>query len=104
MPKTIPQTLAETIPALDAMLHPDARKQIQEAETAEEVHSLAIAAHHGLGRHLRNTWGLWGDNDSLKAELRAAGVTHPDDMSHHILLHYSRAKIATRHQRIAEDE
>lgn len=100
----IPKTLDETVTALDEMLSDEAKQQVADCETAEEVEKLIISAHHGLGRHLRNTWGLWSDNDELKGELRAVGISHPDDMSHFILKHYARSKVATRHQRIAQDD
>lgn len=101
---TIPKTLAETVPALDEMLSDEAKQQIADCESAEEVEDLIVSAHHGLGQTLRNKWGLWSGNDELKGELRAAGITHPDDMSHYILKHYCRSKVATRHQRIAQDD
>lgn len=100
----IPKTLDETVVALDEMLSDEAKRQVAECQTAEEVEKLIISAHHGLGRTLRNKWGLWGDNSPLKAELKAAGVHHPDDMSHAILKHYCQAKVASRYERLVADD
>ncbi len=45
--------------------------------------------HHGLGRYLRNNWGLWG-RSKLAENLSQMGVFHPDDMSGIILDSYQR--------------
>ena len=51
------------------------------------------AQHFGIGISIRNTYGLWGSEQSpLKQELQIAGVTHPDDMSSIIMETYIRAK------------
>ena len=99
----IPKTLDETIPALDALLSEDDRKLVQEAETAEEVRKLIGAAHHGLGQHLRNEWGLWQDSELAQDLKNNHGIDHPDDMSGFILDHYSRARIKTRYERMLDD-
>ena len=39
------------------------------------------------GRYLRNTFGLWGNNE-LTSYLRKLGFTHADDMSQVILYSY----------------
>jgi hypothetical protein len=46
-------------------------------------------AHHGLGQWIRNNWGLWQGGD-LKDHMMGLGFTHPDDMSHTILLAFHR--------------
>lgn len=43
------------------------------------------AWHHTVGRSLRNSKSLWGDND-LTAEFKSIGIWHADDMSA-VLLH-----------------
>lgn len=49
--------------------------------------------HFGAGISIRNTYGLWGSEQTpLKQELQKAGVTHPDDMSSIIMETYIRAK------------
>ena len=98
-----PKNLAETVPALDALLSEEDRKLVQEAKTAEEVYKLIVGAHHGLGQQLRNEWGLWKDSELAQDLKNNHGVSHPDDMSHFILDHYSRARIKTRYERMLDD-
>ena len=45
--------------------------------------------HHGVGRWIRNNWGLWGSGQ-LKTELIDSGFVHPDDMSSVLLKAYHR--------------
>jgi len=41
-----------------------------------------INYHHGLGTVIRNSMGLWGDNDTLKEDcLRILQKTHPERIS-----------------------
>jgi len=98
----IPKTLEEAFEALDAMLSESDRRFIQEAEDVQQV---IARIHHGLGRHLRNKWGLWGEGSPLKKCLREEhGILHPDDMSGFILREYSRARFETRHQKLMKDD
>jgi len=43
--------------------------------------------HFGIGRNIRNNWMLWR-NSRLASFLIKKGVTHPDDMSTIILMHF----------------
>lgn len=98
----IPRTLAETVPALNALLSKEDRRLLQKAKNAEEVFSLIALGHHHIGRYLRNEWGLW-QNSPLAQDLKDNhGITHPDDMSHAILMNYSKAIIRTRYERILD--
>jgi hypothetical protein len=99
-----PTTLAETVPALDALLSEEDRKVLQEAETAEQVRTVIVTAHHSFGRFLRNKWSLGGDSPLAQDLKKNHGVHHPDNMSAFILDHYSHAKIRTRAQRLDDDD
>ena len=46
-------------------------------------------AHHGLGRFLRNEWGLWGGSD-IQKWFKERGIHHADDMSSIILTSFHR--------------
>lgn len=46
--------------------------------------------HHGLGRWIRNYWGLWTGQGPLFGYMRELGLTHPDDMSALILTTFWR--------------
>lgn len=100
----IPLTLDETVPAIDAMLSAEDQAFLQKSTDPEKA---IIGLHHSFGQHLRNKWGLWRGSP-LALHLKVThGIEHPDDMSHAILKHYSRAKYPTRYDRIAatdEDE
>lgn len=47
------------------------------------------ATHHGIGMHLRNTWGLWSGSE-LKDWFLERGVWHADDMSGIIIKSFHR--------------
>ena len=47
--------------------------------------------HHGLGRYLRNTLGLWNEKSDIKKYFNdELGILHPDDMSGIILVSFHR--------------
>ena len=97
----IPKTLDEAFTVLDAMLSNEDRRYLQEAKDPDDA---AVSLHHSLGRHIRNTWGLWGDGSELKRCLRQDyGILHPDDMSGFILRQYCRARYPTRLDRLKAD-
>jgi len=50
-------------------------------------------AHHGLGRFLRNEWGLWGGSD-IQKWFKERGIHHADDMSGIILTSFHRKLLA----------
>jgi len=41
----------------------------------------SISLHSGLGRWLRNRWGLWDATLPLSKYFKEQGLLHPDDMS-----------------------
>lgn len=47
-----------------------------------------IAFHFGLGRWMRNNWGLWTKEGKLYEWFASLGVEHADDMSGIILRSY----------------
>jgi len=91
-PIKVPNTLEECFEVLKQKLHPDDFKQFKEADEKE---ALAMA-HHGLGRTIRNDWGLWtsvqdtGEVNELASYFLKLGLTHPDDMSGMILTSFHR--------------
>lgn len=46
--------------------------------------------HDGLGRWMRNTWGLWSKETELYEVLKNMGLWHADDMYSIILTSYHR--------------
>lgn len=49
-------------------------------------------SHHGLGRWLRNNWGLWKEDSPMAFYFMTLGIKHADDMSGIILTSYWRHK------------
>ena len=96
----IPETLDAAVEALDAMLVDEDKEYVLKAEDPERA---VLALHHSLGRHLRNTWGLWQDS-ALTKFMRAKGIEHADDMSHEILMAWVKSKMPTIWQRIMADK
>lgn len=81
-----PSNLDEALRALGKMLSKEDKIIIQ-LRTELEV---CVHLHHSLGRHLRNTWGLWNPKCVLHKWFEAQGVWHPDDMSSIIIRSYYR--------------
>jgi hypothetical protein len=80
-----PATLDECFPALDEMLCQEDKDYLLNTPDTKQV---LARLHHSLGRHLRNKWGLWGSSPLAQNLREQHGVSHPDDMSHHILNSY----------------
>ena len=95
-----PQNLDEAFEALDKMLHPQDREDLQ---TTDDPKTMMARIHHSLGRHIRNAWGLWTDSPLAQHLKSEHGVEHPDDMSGHILTQYMRVRYPTAWDRINED-
>jgi hypothetical protein len=75
-----PKTLKEAIKLLPTLL-PKSDLTIFENMQEEELYKF----HHGLGRWLRNQWGLWSGSD-LQKEFIRLGINHADDMSSIIII------------------
>lgn len=84
----IPSNLKECFEVLDIWFSADDQKIILEAETEDIMYDL----HHGLGRKIRNDWGLWKEDSNLFRYFKSLGIWHPDDMSGIILVSYWRLK------------
>ena len=79
--KVIPKNIEEAFAELDRMLQQDDKDYI--------VENGSIAVHHSLGRWIRNNWELWDDEaNDLKRIFTEIGISHPDDMSDHIIKWY----------------
>lgn len=76
----IPTTLDEAHAELERLLPAEELKKIDAMKSEEEM----IEYHFGLGRGIRNSWGLWGGSP-LSKHMQELGFTHADDMSGVIL-------------------
>jgi hypothetical protein len=76
----IPENLDDCLPALDRLLNDTVKFMIKNADSTTDFH-------FGLGRWLRNNWGLWGGS-RLQLWFINQGIEHPDDISGLILSVY----------------
>ena len=79
----IPRNLEECFHVLDTMLHPSDVAEIRALGSRESM----ISFHFGLGRWLRNDWGLWRGS-RLQTYFVERGEYHPDGMSGVLLRYY----------------
>lgn len=80
-----PTTLNECFEVLNDLL---SDKDIDSFKSVDERTATA-RAHHGLGRWMRNNWGLWKGSE-LKQHFEDMGLWNADDMSGVILDSYHR--------------
>lgn len=100
---TVPTTLEEALLAMDSILSDKDRTFLNESPKSAD--DLAVELHHSLGRHLRNSFGLWGEGSALANDLKTHhGVSHPDDMSHHIIVAYCHRIVRSRFERIVSEK
>ena len=78
----VPKDLDDAFRELDRML-PDSVK-------TREALARVVSDHFGIGRWIRNSWGLSWGGSRLAKYFNALGVKHPDDMSSIILNSYYR--------------
>lgn len=77
----IPRDVDDAINVLDTLLTSGQKDTLRSLSYSDYTSGL----HHGLGRALRNDWGLW-DGSRLCSYFTSSGMYHPDDMSSYILL------------------
>ena len=80
----IPENLGLCLEALKKLVRPD------ELEEFMKVAEMDVCTFHpGLGRWIRNNWGLWSGS-KLSQWFNGKGIYHPDDMSGIILTSFHR--------------
>ena len=80
-----PKGLTEAIHHLEHHLVEEDLREIR--QNSEEEFS--VGGHHGMGRWLRNQWGLWSGSELAEWFLER-GIWHADDMSGIILTSFHR--------------
>lgn len=78
----VPETLAECFVALSQLLSDGEQDRIMMIPEKD-----LCLFHHGLGRFIRNEWGLWAGGP-LKDHFKNLGFIHPDDVSSTIIEAY----------------
>jgi len=81
----IPKSLNECFSELKRLL---TRKELADFKSVKEEE---ISVYHmGLGRWIRNNWGLWAGDSRLAKYFKDKGINNPDDMSGIILTSFYR--------------
>lgn len=83
----VPKNLKECFIQLEVQYPPEEIKKL-----VDEPETKLYKFHHGLGRWIRNNWGLWDTKSDLYKHLNKLGLKHPDDMSSTILKTFWRHK------------
>jgi len=78
----VPNTFKECTQALNEKLSPQSQIELMQLSKNE-----LVLTHHGLGRWIRNNWGLWTEGP-LYHDMKSMGFRHPDDMSGTIIKEY----------------
>lgn len=81
----IPKNLDETFTELSKLINAKNKSNFLKNDEKEFLSS----QHFGLGKYIRNEWGLW-KKSRLYLWFKEKGITHPDDISAIILKHYYR--------------
>jgi hypothetical protein len=81
----IPTDIYSCFSQLDKLLNDTIRQNIREKKSEWDL----TEYHMGLGRWMRNNWGLWGGS-RLQQYFITKGINHPDDMSGTILVSYNK--------------
>ena len=81
----IPTDIFSCFTELDKLLNDSVKANIKKKKSDMELSEY----HMGLGRWLRNYWGLWGGS-RLQQYFRNKGINHPDKISGIILMAYNK--------------
>lgn len=86
----IPKDLDDAVRELNKLIQAEDKELIKKGEIDSGD------MHFGLGRGLRNSWGLWGGS-RLAVYFKEQGITHPDSMSGYILDAFCRDLRGQKH-------
>ena len=84
----IPANLSECFDELDNIFQ-DSPTDYENFKMSSEDEAIIIL-HFGLGKWIRNNWGLWTKNTNIYHTLHAMQLWHAEDMSTVILTAYHR--------------
>ena len=84
----IPKNLSECFTALDNIFL-ESQEDLEWFKASPEDEAVS-GFHSGLGRILRNEWGLWSKDTELYTVLNEMGLWHADDMYGLIMTSYYR--------------
>jgi len=78
----IPQTLDQAVAHVKEKIAKFVKEEFAKGKNENEI---ANSMHFGLGKFIRNHWGLWSGDSLLFKELSSLGLFHADDMSSLVL-------------------
>lgn len=84
-----PKNLNEAVDAIDKITEKFLDRKNWLSNNEDDA---LVAAHHSLGRDIRNVWGLWAQDSNLYKWFIDNDIQHPDDMSSIILTCFHREK------------
>ena len=84
----IPKNIHECLTILDEIFNESADDFDWFKSSIED--EAVSGLHNGLGRWIRNSWGLWSRDTDLYGVLKNMGLWHADDMYSIILTSYHR--------------
>ena len=87
---SIPKNINECLVVLDEIFNENESDNDQEWFKNSNEKEVVSGLHHGLGKWIRNTWGLWSKDTELYYVLNSLGLWHADDMSSVIMTSYHR--------------
>ncbi len=84
----VPTNLSECFDRLDEIFQ-EAPLEYKNFKSSSEEEAV-ITLHYGLGKWIRNNWGLWEGNSPISKTLYSMHLWHAEDMSTLILTSYHR--------------
>ena len=78
----LPQSLEEAISHVKEKIAKFVKEELAKGKNEDDI---ANSMHFGLGKFIRNHWGLWSGDSLLFKELSSLGLFHADDMSSLVL-------------------
>lgn len=85
---SMPRNINECFLVLDEIFS-ESKEDFEWFKSASDSDAVS-GLHNGLGRWIRNTWGLWSKDTELYSVLNNMGLWHADDMSSIIITSYHK--------------
>lgn len=82
----IPKDIDDCFVQLDSFWSDSIKNEVRD----QNEEDFTASVHLGIGRWIRNNWGLWGKGSRLSKYFNNKGIYHPDDISAIILTSYHR--------------
>lgn len=87
--KAVPCNLEAAIYMLEELIPANIVVKVRDGKSLNEAFEPGCL-HFGLGRQIRNEWGMWNPDSDLYKWFAAKGIFHADDMSGIIFTSFER--------------